>query len=366
MNAKRTISILGMTTACAAIFAVVSPAAAGRCGHSYAVDAPTTLVEVARQCNVNLSELYEANPGVDPRYVRPGERLAVPDEIDIYSAEWNGETAPAEIVDDDATASNHPYIVSYDYAAPAADVSGAYWTDATPQPVSAKANGSTTPLWLQPGAASPHASESRLSYQQLSALRIHQAGYVAGPVVLDTAALPPDTELVQCRVLRNAEGDDVTQSAHKLTNVFSASDGAYVEIAKAQGKDGFDCTLMSDASGLVDGVPAARFNSPQSATTVSLLAQLRDADMFPTRAMVKGDPSMITVSGNVVGVDNGCAVLKTAGGDLWRVSAQEPSDDLAGKYVVLWGRPAKGGACGAGPSLAISHAVYAEPWKSAQ
>ena len=69
-----------------AVLAASPASAAGSCGGFYAVDAPTTLNFVARACRVTLASLREANPGVNPGNVRPGEHLAVPTSISHHAA----------------------------------------------------------------------------------------------------------------------------------------------------------------------------------------------------------------------------------------------------------------------------------------
>ncbi len=54
MRVFSTITLAGLLAAGAGVLAI-TPAAANRCGLGYPVDHPTTLVEVAQRCNVNLS-----------------------------------------------------------------------------------------------------------------------------------------------------------------------------------------------------------------------------------------------------------------------------------------------------------------------
>ena len=147
-----------------------APAMAGRCGHSYPVDAPTTLSKVARACNVSLSALREANTGVDPNYVSPGEHLAIPDEIASASDVPSGGA-------DLGVASGGYSSPIYHYAE---------YTE-PPRTPSAKTNGqygsATSPYFVQASATAPLAFNENmtLSYQKRSAARIRHAGVQATP-----------------------------------------------------------------------------------------------------------------------------------------------------------------------------------------
>ena len=66
--------------------------------------------------------------------------------------------------------------------------------------------------------------------------------------------------------------------------------------------------------------------------------------------------------GEIVDIYEGCMLLQTRTGGLWRASSSGPTAGLIGKDVTIWGAPVVGGACGSGPSMAISHIVFAEPW----
>ena len=102
MGKSVTFRIAGAAGAAIAASLIASSASAGnRCGGSLGVDAPTTLASVARRCNVNLSALYEANPGVDPRNVAPGTYLAIPDEIDDVAGVSSGPVVVATNNDPD-------------------------------------------------------------------------------------------------------------------------------------------------------------------------------------------------------------------------------------------------------------------------
>jgi len=301
-----------------AVIFTASPAAAGRCGHSYPVDKPTTLGEVARQCNVRLSELREANPGVTPGNVRPGEHLAVPDERDQYST-----ARPATLASDQTAASSgpttsHPFIVSPDYNAPATDVvaddqgmneitlvqdfRGDNARAAQRIRVRDTRIGSDAPVWLQREAPTGghYSAADRASYQKLSALRIRNAGFRT------TSATTANTK----------------------------------------------------------GVLAARFTKESAITVITTHPGYRLPDYSAIGNLNhKGiQNAAFSLSGEVIDADQGCLVLKTKNDQLWRLAAAPPSGGLLGKSVTVWGTQTASTACGAGPSMLVSHAVYAEPW----
>ncbi len=347
-----------------------APAQAGRCGHSYPVDKPTTLTEVARQCNVSLSALYEANTGVDPSHVRPGEHLAIPDELDDYAPIVHEETSGpvAEV----STGSSHPYIVSRDYSPTFSDDMGmsAPSDRRELQRISARENDVVhSPVWLREEnlGARRHTSGDRLSYQQLSALRIANAGLQRTPIRSVSGSPVAQTELIECPVLRNGHDGKI----HKVRKIISTPENTFVEISTSSNGEGFDCTLISGAEpvALTPGVPAARYTTPTDrAKTPNNTGGYRLPDynkigFIPVSPapVVRDEPMML--SGIVFDVDRGCALLKTENGDLWRLSADQPANSLLGKQVNVWGTPTRNDAvCGSGVSVKVSHAVYAEPW----
>ena len=69
--------------------------AAGPCGGFLAVDAPTTLQAAARACNVSYAALREANPGVNPGNIRPGQHLSVP--TSLRHAAVNNSAIPVSV-----------------------------------------------------------------------------------------------------------------------------------------------------------------------------------------------------------------------------------------------------------------------------
>ena len=71
--------------------------------------------------------------------------------------------------------------------------------------------------------------------------------------------------------------------------------------------------------------------------------------------------SNFSLQGEVVAVSDGCLILRTERDEIWRLAAAPPSGDLLGKNLTVWGTAAGVDACGAGPAMVVSHAVYAEP-----
>ncbi len=365
MSTIGTRNIVGIGAVSAAFFVLAAPASAGRCGNSYAVDAPTTLVTVARQCNVNLSALYEANPGVDPRNVRPGEYLALPDEI-------TRSTIPLV----DAPVADAPTVQPASTDRPAHGVSGTIISDAgisdaglggdfpgAAQRISYRnqwGSSSSRSAWRreEPLGARQHANSDTLSYQRLSALRIESAGLPTSPTRFAGANASPDIQLIECQVLRKRDGGKI----HKLRKIISTPENTFVEINAMSEGEGSDCRLISASAPvqLTPGVPAAHYTTPAADTGYRLPDYSKIGDIVVTPRLVQ--QRKISLRGEIVDSTDGCLLLKTDNDVLRRLSTTQPADDLLGKEVTVWGTMSSNGACGAGASILISHAVYAERW----
>lgn len=299
-----------------AVLAAASNAEAGRCGHSYAVDAPTTLGKVASACNVSARALAEANPGVDPADVRPGQHLAVPPESSRYASVRAVRSITLEAGANVGPRSAHPYIVSPGYASSAAEIG----SDIVIEKIAPAADNTVTirvrdsrisgaaPSWLQSGAprGGHYAETSRLSYQQQSAVRIRSAN-------------------------RTFAGVDFT-------------DAEIVEVA---------------------GVPAARFTEEPATVLVPAPPGYRLPDYdaigkLPHSAAFR--QLKFSLTGEIVDEDDGCLTLKTANNNVWLLAAAPAAPDMMGKNVTVWGVRGAAASCGAGPSMLVSHTVYAEPW----
>jgi len=367
----------------AAAFASASPAfAIGRCGGELPVHSPTTLAEIAQRCNVNLSELYEANTSVDPSNVRPGTRLAIPDEKDRYSTSSSSNVSVASTSQSEP-ASTHPYIVSPDYvsttsgAATAIDDAEAYRSASDVRRHSvrvrdARVRRSNTPVWLQPEpvSATRYSINDRMSYQKMSAMRIHNAGVpsVGRPITVTTSVATP-IRLIECNTLEASDGGKI----HQVNKIISTPERTYVEITDTPASDSFDCRLVNvstttiDAAETADGVPVALFDIPRftgaSDTPDYHLPDYNRIGATPRAVKINDEFSL---TGEVTDVYEDCLLLKTSDNRLWRLAAAPPSGDLLGKKVMVWGKPGVGGTCGGGASMVVSHAVYAEPWAASR
>ncbi len=148
-----------------AALAAAPAAVAGPCGGVYAVDAPTTLLSVARACSVSVASLREANPGVAPGYVRPGEHLAVPISI-------SHSVVPMAAIKKTDVNSNSPRTVPY--------TASLGFRARTAQRIRILTAGAAPdkPSWLGPEASEGghYSSSAQLSFQKMAALRIETAG----------------------------------------------------------------------------------------------------------------------------------------------------------------------------------------------
>jgi LysM repeat protein len=358
MNTIQASKIAGIGAVGAAFLVMAAPASAGRCGGSYAVDAPTTLVTVARQCNVNLSALYEANPGVDPNNVRPGEYLAVPDEIagstvsvvaaplaQLPAVQSSSSNGPAHgvsetIIDDAGLGGNYPGVarrISY----------RDQWNSS-----------SSRSAWLreEPLGARQHANSENLSFQRLSALRIQSAGLPTAPARFARANGASDVQLIECQVLRKRDGGKI----HKVRKIISTPENTFVEISAMNEGGGTDCRLIAASAPvqLTPGVPAARYTTPVANTGYRLPDYSKIGDITITSRPTQRQK--ISLRGEIVDSTDGCLLLKTDNDVLRRLSTTQPADDLLGKEVTVWGTMTRDDTCGA--SILISHAVYAERW----
>lgn len=383
MTGKTTISLVAMAVSAA----MVTPAMANRCGGSLAVDAPVSLAEIARRCNVNLSALYEANPGVDPRRVTPGTYLAIPDESDDPYAPNSAPTTP--LFDNDETETgtrNYFGIVRDDHGLSGGDdiatVRDADAAISTRARVRDLRRASADPVWLSEATAGGQrsASADRMSYQQRSAMRIHNAGVPqVGAGFSNAISATPikatrpvaEGELISCATLKNSPHTEL----RKVRKIISTPDATYVEIEPSR-TGGLDCALISatptgEPVALTPGVPAAHFNLPPKSRApikrvdgIDAISnstyRLPDYNAINPSPRVK--PQQISITGNVVGEADGCLVLQTDQGASWALAAAPGARSLVGKHVTAWGVSSVSGSCGTAPTLVVSHAVFAEPW----
>ncbi|WP_425408688.1 LysM peptidoglycan-binding domain-containing protein [Hyphococcus sp.] len=338
-----------------------SPAIAGRCGYSYAVDSPTTLSKVARACNVSFAALVEANRGVDPGYVRPGEHLAVPDEVDNpQDAVAPDPDAPSVDTSPAAPVVRHPYIATrplntqrrydasyetsyetqrrYEYYDGYYNDDGRHYDDyyhddgrSDFRPINASARAPATYFGISAAPVETR-RDSRLSYQKLSASRIRNAGYAAQPQItprsvywdnpaqIRTVSAYP-TPIMECSVLRRQPNGKIQQvrelrPAPELEHQETPAHCASVKLGKP-------------ASAIMTRSAFAQ-NLPQE------FAVLR---------------------GRVVSVDFGCMTLQGDDGLHWRINAPQSASDMFGKEATVWAAPTRDQSCG---GLMLDHAVYAE------
>lgn len=357
-------------TGCAGLAIAVSmmaapSLAANRCGGSLAIDAPTSLAEIAQRCNVNLSALYEANPGVDPRNVTSGTYLAIPDEVTDYASS-SVQTTPTQVATIDASDVDHgrsgefPKEATRDYDARVSsrlrirDVQLA----------------SRDPVWMRAstgGGARSYAAD-RASYQQRSAARIHNAGVPtivapSNPILRNSiSAKMSGADVISCAVLRSNEDGKL----RKVRQIVSTPTNTFVEVEPI-GDGQFDCTLVSANAAAemapTPGVPAAHYGLTQRTQSHSA-NKYRLPDFNAINPKASSRPSKIAISGEVIGEAQGCLLLDAGAGGQWALASAPGADSLVGKHVTAWGVASQSGACGAAPTMIVSHAVYAEPWSS--
>jgi hypothetical protein len=297
----------------AGTFLTASPAFAGRCGAHYPVDAPITMREVASRCNVSLAALREANPGVDPDNVRPGQHLSLPDEITEFSKYVKAPSAPP------STPSTYVHTGSRDNSAayiPDDEGMGQIYTAQDVRGDGRRPNyrirvrdlrvAPRGPSWLTDDPVGGHYTtrDSTLSYQKLSAQRIRTAS---------------------------------VQSIN-----FSTLNAV---------------PLYSDGT---EGVPHARFTSNSQLTTS--LPQYVEPSLKTKKDAAKIEQASFSLSGEIVDTYQGCLILRAEDDSMWRLAAAPPIGELIGKKVMVWGDHATSQACDGGPAMLVNHAVFVEPW----
>lgn len=322
-----------------------SPAMAGRCGHSFSVDEPTSLAKVARACNVSLSALREANTGVDPAYVRPGEHLAIPDEIASATDVPSGSANVAV----DKSYYDSPIHRYVEYTEPARH-SGS----AKIEPVNPVWVDSQSPYFVRASATlgGPRTmrEDKTLSYQQLSAARIRNAGLtmapvravtapgrgsqVNAPVMVSTRADmfygDPLSPLMECSVLRRQESGKIAQVREFKPLPEGREPPAH-------------CAAV---------VPTAT-RSP-----LTLNHRLSASDFL--RSEYEGAPpsaEFVVLQGFVSAADAECVTLRSGDGMVWRVGVALAPMEMLGKEATVWAEVTDAPQCG---GLAMNRAVYAE------
>jgi len=331
---------LNRTTVAASAVALVmmaTPAMAGRCGHSYAVDAPTTLAKVARACNVSLSALREANTSVDPDYVRPGEHLAVPDEI---ASATDVPAGGADLGVDDSGYSTPVYrYAEYTEPAPKAEKAN----------LLVNAASSNDPYFIQASYGAPYVPEDeRLSYQQRSAARIRNAGIAPKtPVMLppmrsyapeavtistqsDLVTGEPVSPLMECAVLRRQPSGKIEQ----VREFKPVPEGRQTPA---------HCSEVTDVS-----MSAPLKTDPNIAASDFLHSEYEAAS---------SDAFYTVLKGYVSDADAECVTLRTDDGMVWRVGVPLAPVEMLGKEATIWAEETDAPQCG---GLVMNRAVYAE------
>lgn len=302
-----------------AIFAgaciTASPAFAGRCGAHYPVDEPITMREVASRCNVSLAALREANPGVNPDNVRPGQHLSLPDEITDYSKYIKAPSAPA------SSPSSYVHTGSRDNGAtyiPDDEGMGQIYTaqdyrdDGRSQNYRIRVRDLRVaprgPSWLTDDPVGGHYTtrDSNLSYQKLSAQRIRTASVQS--INFSTLNAMP---------------------------------------------------LYSDGS---EGVPSAHFTSDSQIKVTTTHPTIMEPSLKSQKGAAKIEQTSFTLSGEIVDTYQGCLILRAEDDSMWRLAAAPPIGELIGKKVMVWGDHATSQACDGGPAMLVNHAVFVEPW----
>lgn len=334
-------SAVALGALCAgALFA--GPAMAGRCGGAYPVDAPTTLTKVARACNVSLKALIEANPGVDPDYVSPGEHLAVPDEAPLHSDAVPTVADGGDVAEQDDW---RPRYVEWtgDEAVPATDAAAVTTVNAV-----APAAGSDQFYFYGASVANgfvPHTDESgHLSYQKRAAERIRVAGLpVNRPLLAPVApefvsATPGDgvAALMECMVLRRADDGKIKQVREFKPIPEGRETPSHCAAVRMQAVSATQAPALLDLKG-----------------GASLFARVYAKPGAPVPGAEAG-----MFSGYVSAANGECLTVIGDDGRFARIDARGQSAGLVGRDVRLWTVEDAASACG---GLALDHAVYAEP-----
>ena len=195
MASALTRTIAGISAAAGAAIFAMPAAAAGSCGGFYAVDAPTSLAKVAQACRVTIASLREANPGVNPANVRPGEHLAVPISL-LHAAEPLRATASVRNVNSTARL---PFTEDLGFRAR---------TNQRLRILASTTIQSGGPDWLRSNPTGGHyTSVAPLSFQKMAALRIETASAspIRSPILVSSGGAGP-----------NFTRDDITTGGYRL------------------------------------------------------------------------------------------------------------------------------------------------------
>ena len=161
---------------------------------------------------------------------------------------------------------------------------------------------------------------------------------------------------IECPDLRDQQGGKI----HQVKGILATDKTTYVEVSE-RADGAYDCTLLSSVSA-PSAKPASvssNPNVPAAVFTNKIVAPVGAA--LDPAGVAHLSVSNFSLQGEVVAVSDGCLILRTERDEIWRLAAAPPSGDLLGKNLIVWGTAAGVDACGAGPAMVVSHAVYAEP-----
>ncbi|MEO1135426.1 MAG: hypothetical protein AAFW68_02305 [Pseudomonadota bacterium] len=326
-------------------FSTTQVLAAGRCGYSFPVDAPTTLAKVARACNVSLAALREANPGVDPAYVSPGEHLAVPDEID-NAADVPAGDANVGLGNIEAAAA--PIYRYVEYTEPARSGSQASGQGKTQ---SLAYGSATSPYYVQASTFNtrPYFRENEtLSYQKRSAARIRNAGV---PITTTSpATLAPIRNIPQAAVEISITNDlpPAKLNGGALSPLMECS----VWRRQSDGKIAQVREFKPAPEGRETPIHCKNIATTSSSAYSPRAVFARSAyNSLPPLAEIA------VVEGFVTDANAECVTVLSEDGAVWRVGVDLAPMELLGKNATIWAEVTDERSC---DGLVLSHAVYAE------
>ena len=411
-----------------ALLATGTANAAGPCGFRLPVDSPTTLSKVARACQVTVSQLREANPGVNPGNVRPGEHLAIPAPGDIRAPQPYVAPVSNDISDDyddseigsasywdepdrkNSGVSNQEHRV-FDGRTTheVRDYGRDDYRSSNIVRVSAGSNDyrrdeyqyqserySRGDLALRDGSMA-----DRLSFQELSALRIQQAGRSAPRSSVRLVSYTPTQDHVRLQTIECARFENQYGAPIKeIRSVVSSDVRTRLEISTApDGSSHCRAVLVDDAGSSVhndrsvsrgseiqeelefvnDDGRTGDYRLPDYSKIGPLRSAPVETEDFVEPVNLNAENGLTTdefdlgflnddtiagktlsLSGDVVTAQGQCLILVTPTGRQWQLAAGADARDLVGKQVTVWGALASTSDCGQDIALRVDQAIYAE------
>ena len=284
-NTKKVLSLI--TGAGVSLF--VASAHASTCGGALIIDEPTSLTKIAKRCNVSVTALREANPSLS-NAISSGAYVAIPTQR-LHAAAQPTNTEETENSSNQISALTPPSQSKITRDGYTIRDARARWIN--------EVRGTSGRQISNPAG---------LSYQKLSAFRIHNASVPSVPAPINqTKASDAPTKLV------SYNGD-----VHRVN-----ADGSKTKVSAAF------------------GLPATTHNAPPNTPAESTIYML---------------------NGIIVARENGCLVLADDSGEFWRLAFKGEAGDLMGKEIRTWGEPQKG-KCGEGaPTMQVSHSITIDEW----